>query len=131
MVDSQYEGSDLRAVRPYLIVGDANSAIHFYEAVFDAVGLERHSTPEGAVGHAKLAIGDTIIEIGQHPDAPREPEALPRIGLRLYVADTDATHARAIAAGATGEEPSERPPGTRRATVVDPWGLTWWLAAAI
>ena len=53
---------------------------------------------------------------------------MPRVGLRLYVADVDATYGRAIAAGATGTEPTSRLPGTRSATVYDPFGLTWWLA---
>jgi len=129
---SEYEGPALRALRPYLIVNDANAAIEFYRLVFDATELERHATPEGGVGHAKLRIGETIIEIGEHQSAIGRPtEPIPRVGLRLYVADVDETYARAIAAGATGDAPSERPQGTRAASVYDPFGLTWWLAATI
>jgi uncharacterized glyoxalase superfamily protein PhnB len=54
---SKHEGADLRAVRAYLIVGDANAAIEFYRGVFDAQELERHTTPGGGVAHAKLQIG--------------------------------------------------------------------------
>src|SRR5262245_63026813 len=98
---SKYQSADLRAVRPYLIVNDANAAIEFYRRVFDAKELERHTTPSGGVGHAKLQLGETIIELGEHPDAAgRGAERLPRVGLRLYVADVDATYARAISAGA-------------------------------
>ena len=129
---SEYEGVDLRAVRPYLIVGNADGAIDFYRHVFQATELERHTTPTGGVGHAKLRVGETIIEIGEHPDARgRAAERLPRVGLRLYVADVDETYARALAAGATGDAPSERPQGSRAASVYDPFGLTWWLAATI
>ena len=129
---SEYEGVGLRAVRPYLIVGDADAAIDFYRQVFQATELERHTTPSGGVGHAKLRVGETIIEIGEHPDADgRSAERLPRVGLRLYVADVDETYARALAAGATGDAPSERPQGSRAASVYDPFGLTWWLAATI
>jgi PhnB protein len=121
-----------RAVRPYLIVGNADEAIDFYRRVFQATELERHATPTGGVGHAKLRIGETIIEIGEHPDAKgRVAERLPRVGLRLYVADVDETYARALAAGATGGAPSDRLPRTRAASVYDPFGLTWWLAATI
>ena len=99
---SEHEGADLRAVRPYLIVGDADGAIEFYRRVFAATELERHTTPAGGVGHAKLRVGETIIEIGEHPDADgRVAERLPRVGLRLYVADVDETYARAVDAGAT------------------------------
>jgi PhnB protein len=130
---SKYEGVDLRAVRPYLIVSDADAAIDFYSRVFDAKELERHTTPSGGVGHAKLQLGETIIELGEHPDAVgRGGERLPRVGLRFYVADVDVTYTRAVAAGATGEAPSDRPQqGVRGATVYDPFGLTWWLAARL
>jgi len=132
MAVSLFEGVDLRGVRPYLIVGDANSAISFYIRVFDAEEIERHETPTGGAGHAKLRIGESIVEIGEHPDARgRVADPLPRVGLRVYVADVDQTYARAVAAGAHGDEPSERPSGTRAATVFDPFGLTWWLAAKI
>lgn len=130
---SQYEGVGLRAVRPYLIVDDANAAIDFYSRVFDAKELERHTTPTGGIGHAKLQIGETIIELGEHSDAAgRGAERLPRVGLRLYVGDVDDTYARAVAAGATGDAPSDRPQqGVRGASVYDPFGLTWWLAATL
>jgi PhnB protein len=129
---SQFESPDLRAARPYLIVSDAAAAIDFYTVVFEAEELERHITPSGGVGHAKLRFGESIVELGEHPDArDRDREHIPRVGLRLYVADVDDTYARALAAGATGDAPSERPPGTRAASVYDPYGLTWWLAAKI
>jgi PhnB protein len=129
---SEYEGAPLRALRPYFIVSDAAAAIDFYRRVFEATELERHTTPAGGIGHAKLRIGETIIEMGEHPSGnSRVAEPMPRVGLRLYVADVDETYARAIAAGATGDAPSERPPGTRAASVYDPFGLTWWLAATI
>lgn len=130
MSESRYEGFELRAVRPYLIVGDAKTAIAFYERVFDAEELELFTTPTGGVAHAKVRIGETIIELGEHPNArSRGVEQPPRIGLRLYVADADLTYARAIAAGATGDAPSNRLAGVRSATVNDPFGLTWWIAA--
>ena len=129
---SEHEGAELRTVRPYLIVHDAAAAIGFYEQAFAATVLERHTTPSGGVGHAKLRVGDAILELGEHPSAAgRAAEEIPRVGLRHYVADVDETFARALAAGATGDAPSERPPGTRAATVHDPFGLTWWLAARI
>jgi PhnB protein len=130
---SDYEPVGLHALRPYLIVGDAKAAIDFYRHVFDATELERHTTPAGGIGHAKLRIGETIVELGEHPSvAGRAAEPLPRVGLRLYVPDVDGTYARAVSAGATGDVPSDRPAqGVRGATVRDPFGLTWWLAAPL
>jgi PhnB protein len=118
---SHYEGVGLRDVRPYLVVGDADAAIDFYRRVFDAKELERHTTPTGGVGHAKLQIGETIIELGEHSDAAgRGAERLPRVGLRVYVSDVDDTYDRGVSSGATGEAPSDRPEqGVRGATVYD------------
>jgi PhnB protein len=108
-----------------LIVSNADDAIDFYRRVFGASELERHTAPTGGVAHAKL-------QIGEHPDASsRDVERLPRVGLRLYVTDVDDTYARALAAGATGDAPSDRPRGSRAASVYDPFGLTWWLVATI
>jgi PhnB protein len=129
---SEHEAIGLRAARPYLIVSNADEAIDFYRRVFEASELERHTTPTGGVAHAKLLVGETIVEIGEHPDASnRDIERLPRVGLRLYVTDVDETYARALAAGATVDPPSDRLPGSRAASVYDPFGLTWWLAATI
>jgi PhnB protein len=114
-----------------LIVGDARAAIEFYGRVFDARELERHTTPNGGIAHAKVQLGETILEIGEHPNAVGR-EAVPRVGLRVYVGDVDTTYARAVSAGASGEPPSDRPEqGVRGATVCDPFGLTWWLAAKL
>ena len=101
-----YESIGLRAVRPYLIVNNADAAIDFYCRVFEASELERHTTPAGGVAHAKLQIGETILEMGEHSDAGnREVQRLPRVGLRLYVTDVDDTYVRGLVAGATGDAP--------------------------
>ena len=81
---SEYQRIGLRAVSPYLIVSNADEAIDFYRRVFEASELERHPTPAGGVADAKLQVGETIIEIGEHPDAiNRDVERPPRVGLRL------------------------------------------------
>ena len=126
---SEFEPVGLKTVRPYPIVGDANAAIAFYIAAFDATEIERHDKPDGGVGHVKLRIGDAILEIGEHRDAAhRARTEIPSIGLRLYLTDVRDVYARARAAGGTGEPPGERLPGVRSATVHDPFGMTWWLA---
>jgi PhnB protein len=130
---SEHQSAGLHAVRPYLLVGDANAAIRFYVNVFGAVEIERHSTPIGGVGHAKLQIGESVIEIGETPAASgRKAARLPSVGLRLYVADVDETFKRAIASGALGDAPSDRlDQGTRAASIYDPFGLTWWVATPL
>jgi PhnB protein len=94
-MSSDYEGVDLRTARPYLIVSDADAAIGFFRQAIEATELERHTTPSGGVGHAKLRIADIIIELGEHPSVSgRDADAIPRVGLRHYVADVDETLAR-------------------------------------
>jgi PhnB protein len=130
--ESDFEVPGLHTVRPYLIVGDADAAIDFYTRAFDGIELERDETPEGRVGHVKIRIGESLLEMGEHvSDQNREALQIPAVGLRLYVPDVDAAYLRAINAGATGTEPTERPLGTRSATIFDPYGLTWWLASRL
>jgi PhnB protein len=129
---SDYEPIGLHTVRPYLIVSDADRAISFYRDALDAVVLERFETPAGGVAHAKIGIGEAVIELGEHPTAKeRAAEQIPRIGLRLYVEDVDETYVRAVQSGATGDPPSNRLQGSRAATVYDPYGLTWWLVMTL
>ena len=55
-----------------------------------------------------------------------------RSALHLYVEDTDALYARAIAAGATSiYAPADQPYGDRGAALVDPFGNHWYLATPI
>jgi hypothetical protein len=50
--------------------------------------------------------------------------------LHVYVPDTDALHAQPVRAGASSAIPPEDAPyGERAATVKDPCGNTWFLAA--
>jgi PhnB protein len=50
----------------------------------------------------------------------------------LWVDDVDATYAKAVKAGATSQSaPEDKPYGHRNAGVVDPNGVTWWIAAPI
>jgi PhnB protein len=128
----EYEPIGLHTVRPYLIVGDADRAMSFYRDALDAEVLERIEKPAGGVAHAKVGIGEAIIELGEHPHAKgRKAEELPRVGLRLYVKDVDETYERAIQLGSTGDPPSNRLQGSRAATVYDPYGLTWWLVTTL
>lgn len=52
--------------------------------------------------------------------------------LYLYVPDVDAVHANAVAAGGRAtEEPNNKPYGDRSSTVIDPSGITWYIATRI
>jgi PhnB protein len=115
----------LRSVQPYLHLREAHKMIPFVEAVFGAEAMGVHKSPEGAVLHATIRIGNATLEIDE---AHGEFQPMP-CHLHVYVPDTDAAYARALEAGATSiEAPRNAPYGDRAAGVKDVWGNSWFIA---
>lgn len=115
------------SVTPYLIVASIPPFIPFLERAFGAEELDRDTLPDGSVLHAKVRIGDSMVMMGQ---ARGEYAPMPSM-LYLYVADVDATYARALEAGGKSlREPVDEPYGDRVAGVKDPMGNEWWIATA-
>jgi uncharacterized glyoxalase superfamily protein PhnB len=113
-------------VSPYLVVDRVAELTAFLAKVFDATELVRHAMPDGTIMHAEVRIGDSVVMMGQAPTRDSKPM------VHVYVPDVDATHARAVAAGAT----SSRPPttmfyGDRIAMVTDPFGVTWAISTHV
>ena len=48
-------------VMPYLSIENAGAAIDFYRTVFGAEERVRMTGPDGKIGHAELAIGDSVV----------------------------------------------------------------------
>ena len=117
-----------RTVTPYLVVPNADGELSFLKVAFGAAELLCHRDPNNAVMHAEVAIGDSLIMLGQaHGQWTARSAAL-----YLWVTDVDATYAKALAAGATSEsEPEDKPYGHRNAGVIDPNGVTWWIGAPV
>ncbi len=112
-------------VTPYLVVADIDQFLDFLKAAFGATEKERVPSQDGRTGHAEALIGDSYVMMGRAQD---EFPALPCM-LYLYVPDTDATYAQALAAGATSmQEPVDMFYGDRNAFVQDPAGNTWCIA---
>ncbi|MGE5647704.1 MAG: VOC family protein [Acidobacteriota bacterium] len=115
-------------VTPYLFVSGAAKLIDFMKQAFGAKEVERMPTPDGAIMHAQVKIGDSIIMLG---DARDQWAPMPT-SLYLYVNDTDAVYKRALQAGGTSlREPADEFYGDRSAGVKDPTGNMWWLATHI
>lgn len=115
-------------IMPILTVDGAAKFIDFMEEAFGAVEKERHDGPGGAIMHAELTIGPSIIMTS---DANSEFPASPA-RLQLYVDDIDAVYKRALAAGATSlREPADQFYGDRSGGVQDAFGNQWWLATHI
>jgi PhnB protein len=124
------------AVTPYLICADAARALAFYKETFGGAERMRFEAPGGKIGHAEIAIGDSVIMLAdEHPDmGARAPGAFggTPVSLVLYVEDVDATVARAVGAGATLERPIENKfYGDRMGTIVAPDGHIWHVATHV
>ncbi len=118
----------LRSVTPYLHPRGAAQMIEFLEHAFGAEAVLRDTSPDGTIVHAKVRIGDSILEMGE---AHGEYQPMPCV-LHLYVNDTDALYARAVRAGATSiQEPADQPYGDHSAGVQDPFGNQWFIATHI
>ena len=117
-----------RTITPYLVVTDADAEIRFLEAAFGATVAQANRNPDGTVMHAELAIGNSLVMLGQ-AGGPWKPL---NAALYVWVPDCDATYSKALAAGATSESaPEDKPYGHRNAGVVDRQGITWWIGSPI
>lgn len=116
--------SGYTTVTPWIIGRDTAGLIAWLERVFDAQELARVELPGGAIGHAEVRIGDAIVmAFDARPEWPPTPAFL-----RVYVDDGDATHRRAVAAGARSvTEMTTMFWGDRVGRVRDPFGNLWWL----
>jgi PhnB protein len=121
---------------PYLIVKDAAQAMDFYQRAFGAKERMRFAAPGGKIGHAEIAIGDSIVMLAdEYPDMGyRGPQALggSPVLIHLYVEKVDELFARAVAAGAKPTRPvKDEPYGDRAGTLVDPFGHVWSISTHI
>ncbi len=117
-----------RTVTPYLVVPDADAELKFLENAFGATQSLCHRNPDNTVMHAEIAIGNSLIMLGQ---AGENWKAL-NASLYLWIENVDETYSRALAAGATSQSPPEdKPYGHRNAAIVDTCGITWWIASPV
>jgi PhnB protein len=117
----------------YLAVDNASEAIEFYKQAFGAKEHVRMDAPGGKVGHAELAIGDSLIMLSDpFPQSQaRPPKELggTSMGIFMYSEDVDAAIQQAVDAGATVEmAPEDMFWGDRFGSVLDPYGHLWSIA---
>ncbi|HEV7422632.1 MAG TPA: VOC family protein, partial [Mycobacterium sp.] len=123
------------AAVPYLAVAGAGAAIAWYVDALGAVVVgEPIVMDDGRIGHAELAIAggvfylaDEFPELGLKAPAPHAVS----VSLMLHVADTDATLERTRGRGADVVMEVEENYGSRRATIVDPFGHRWMLSGPV
>jgi PhnB protein len=116
----------LHNLMPYLQPRGAAKQIIFLKAAFGAEEVVRGETPDGVIYHAKVRIGNAIVEMGEAHD---QWQPMP-MHFMLYVDDVEAWYARAMRAeGAVSvSAPANQPYGDRVGTMKDPFDNTWYLA---
>ena len=115
-------------VFPYIVVNNMSRFVDFLEAVFDAKELGRTVMPDGRVANCRLRIGTTSFMASEGGEGfPPLPAAH-----YIYVEDTDATFAKALAQGATKiMDPMDMPYKDRQGGVIDPCGNYWWISTRL
>jgi len=107
------------SVTPRIVTSEVAALVAFLRHTFEARGEVQEGRP------CEVAIGDSIVMVS----SLGEREAFPAF-LYVYVADVDATFARALEAGATAlEAPLHTPYGDYRAMLRDAWGNLWQIAS--
>jgi PhnB protein len=113
------------SVSPYLIVSDAAATIRFLEQVFGGRLLRSFPDAQGRLMHAEVRLDDSVLMLADSaPEWPPVPSYV-----HVYVPDVDASHASALAAGATSVQlPVKKDDEDKRGGVRDAGGTTWWIA---
>ncbi len=121
-------------VMPALRYRNAHAAIDWF---CNVIGFERHAVYEaagGTIGHAELKLNGGMIMLGSAKDdehgprfqSPDEHGEVETMSAYIVVADVDAVHARALAAGASILRPVEATAyGSREFALRDPEGHSW------
>ena len=120
-------------ITPYLILKGAAAALDYYKKAFGAEEIMRYADPSGAVMHAEIKIGNSIIMLGEEnlQEGFQSAKTLggAAVGLHLYVEDSDKWFARALKAGGKEQRPmQDQFYGDRSGTLVDPFGQLWTIS---
>lgn len=112
----------------HFLVRGVPDFIRFLESAFGGHEEFRATAPDGNVLHARVRIGDSVVEMGDAPGGYK-PYAF---GVHLYVDNADEVYQRAVAAGATVlHPPVDQFYGDREATVKDSFGNQWYIASPV
>jgi PhnB protein len=117
-------------VTAYLAIDGAADAIEFYKKILGAEERFRMPGPDGRVGHAEIAIGDSVIMMADTSPEMNfvDPKKLGNttVNLVVYVEDVDKTFKAALKAGARETQAVEdKFYGDRAGQFEDPWGHRW------
>jgi PhnB protein len=126
-----YAPPGYHTITPFFAVpaGRGAEALDWYGTAFGAEVLSRMDGEGGAVLHAELLVGDSVMQLS---------DEIPSMGVlapdgktvhgsfAMYVDDPDAVHAAAVAAGARDVSPVQDVfSGDRMGPVMCPYGFRW------
>ena len=104
------------SLTPYLVIKGAADAIEYYKKVFGATETVRMPGPGGAIMHAEVKIGNSMLMLAdENPERGHlSPKTLggPGVSIMLYTDDVDATFKKAVD---TGSKTAMERTGARRA----------------
>ena len=120
-------------VTPSLFVTGAAKAIEFYKKALGAEELMRFPGPGGAIMHAEIKIGDSIVMLADEmpEQGGRSPKSIggTPVSFFVYREDVESAWKRAVDAGAKVLVPlADQFWGDRTGCLEDPFGHQWWLA---
>jgi uncharacterized glyoxalase superfamily protein PhnB len=124
-------GPTVQTVTPYLLYEDAAAAVDWLCKAYGFEERLRFADAAGTVTHAELTLGDGEVFLGHPGPAYWGPKGLGAFThlVHVYVADVDAHHAQAVAAGAhIHAEPHDTSYGDRRYDTEDLEGQRWSFA---
>ena len=128
--------TEYHTATPYLAYQDASAAIEFYKKAFGAKERMRLTEPGGKIGHAEIAIGNSVIrlsdEYADYGVISAQTLGASPMRINLHMPDVDALAKQAIAAGAKMVRPvADQFYGYRAGVFSDPFGYTWIISTFI
>jgi PhnB protein len=122
---SSYRPDLLQDVNAGVSLKDASRFLAFVEKAFGAMVLQKHEFQPGMIGHAKIRIGDTVVELSE-AHGQWGPRAT---ALHYYTGNCDTVFSQALAAGAKILWPVEdKLYGDRAGGLLDDWGNHWYIS---
>ena len=112
-----------------MTVKGAPKVIEFLKNSFGAeFSFEPMKRPDGAIMHAELKIGDSVVMIADASERAKATSAM----LHVYVPNVDAVYQKALKAGGTSVmEPTDMFYGDRSGGVTDPAGNHWHIGTHV
>lgn len=112
-------------VTPYIFAEGADNYVRFLEAAFGAREIGRSTGPNGRIANCQISFDTATIMLSEASEQFPASSA----ALYLYVADADASMARAEKAGAEKiMDVADMPYGDRQGGLRDPCGNIWWVS---